>query len=206
MHGHVFQSEEYELVRVPKDVVVRDLHDFDAAATGWTDKKVLTKNHNVAKALIAVLQLVFSNTVLARASGNQTDVYGYAAFSLTVAPYAVMAAVNLLAQACVASYDALYVVENEVMEEIRQLYDLRFEGIVGKVEHADDSNEPPLSISRDSDDSLYFHKDGEKTIFTLQTAEEAAASGTLPIHTFQMATYQKLKTIELSDLMLWPIM
>jgi hypothetical protein len=79
----------------------------------------------VAKSLISLFQLVFSAVTLWRARGNHLDTNGYAAFSLTFAPYAVMAAMaaaNLLANLISPQYQTMFIVRNEVLEEAESLY------------------------------------------------------------------------------------
>ena len=93
----------------------------------------LSKSKNITKSLIAVLQLCFSLFVLIKSKANQIDLYGYAAFSLTVAPYAVMATVNLLANVFQPTYSSLYLVRNDVMDEIEGAFGMHFDNTVGTV-------------------------------------------------------------------------
>jgi hypothetical protein len=54
---------------------------------------------------------------LYRARGNQIERFGYAAFGLTVAPYAVVSVLNLLGSGLCPEFAALYMVESLIMKE-----------------------------------------------------------------------------------------
>ncbi|EXU96588.1 hypothetical protein X797_010263 [Metarhizium robertsii] len=139
---------------------------------------------NATKSLVAFLQLCYSIFVLIRAEGNQVDLYGAAAFSLTVAPYAVMAAVNLLANALVPQYDCLFLVENDVMQEIRSQHNLQFHGIVGKVLQTEKGEPVTLHLPGEEDGGQKwvsgipgFQQDAR---LRLLTPDEAISDGVLP--------------------------
>jgi hypothetical protein len=63
-----------------------------------------------------------------------------------VAPYAVMAAVNLLANILMHTYDSLYLVENDVMAEIQERFNLQFEGVVDRVQLKQSTTLVPLQL------------------------------------------------------------
>ncbi|KHO11244.1 hypothetical protein MAA_11059 [Metarhizium robertsii ARSEF 23] len=151
---------------------------------GLTALKLLSKRRNATKSLVAFLQLCYSIFVLIRAEGNQVDLYGAAAFSLTVAPYAVMAAVNLLANALVPQYDCLFLVENDVMQEIRSQHNLQFHGIVGKVLQTEKGEPVTLHLPGEEDGGQKwvsgipgFQQDAR---LRLLTPDEAISDGVLP--------------------------
>lgn len=73
---------------------------------------VVCCSHNILKILIAVLQLLFAITTLYRTQGDQLKLYGYAAFGLTVAPYAWMSFINLLGNMMCPQYDAMFMVKS----------------------------------------------------------------------------------------------
>lgn len=160
----------------------------------WEERVRLTKTHNIVKSLVAFLQLCFSVVVLARASGNQVDVYGYAAFSLTVAPYAVMAAVNLLANACMPSYDSLYLVGNDVLDEIVSLHGLRFDGLVGNVKSQPRVSRPsPLTFAKDGE-TLIGVRGTDQLMFGVLTPNDAAQEGVDPAYELQIEPCQQFST------------
>ncbi|KHN96102.1 uncharacterized protein MAM_05950 [Metarhizium album ARSEF 1941] len=120
----------YVLAYVPIDSIVDPLPE---PCHGLKTLEMLTKKRNTTKSLVALLQLCFSVFVLVRARGDQVALYGMAAFSLSVAPYAVMAVVDLLANLFVPHYDCLFLVENDVLREITSQYGHRYDDTVGKV-------------------------------------------------------------------------
>jgi hypothetical protein len=81
-----------------------------------------------AKILISILQLVWGISTLYNSRGNQIDLYGYAAFGLTVAPYAVMSFLNLLASLFLPIHNTMYLVWNPDMREAITNMDCLYRG------------------------------------------------------------------------------
>ncbi|KAF7167480.1 hypothetical protein CNMCM5623_000816 [Aspergillus felis] len=77
----------------------------------------LAASFNIPKAVISLAQAMWAIITLYRARGNQIDQYGYAAFGLTVAPYAYMSIINLLATCATPEYPAIYMVRTSLMKE-----------------------------------------------------------------------------------------
>jgi hypothetical protein len=105
---------------------------------------VISSSYALPKVLIALFQLVYGALSLADSRGDQINQFGYAAFGLTVAVYTVMAGINLIGHLLTPDYSTLFVVHNEVIEEILQRpglsdMDKRFaDGVVGRLIAADD--------------------------------------------------------------------
>lgn len=155
VHGLKYSHRSYELVYVPRDAIVDGLTPTtnsreENAASHWDPEGIqLSKGKSITKGLVAVLQLCFSIFVLVRSKANQIQIYGYAAFSLTVAPYAVMAAVNLLANAIMPTYSSLYLVRNDVMTEIEKVNKMSFNNVVGTVQQVDESDQVGDAVEAD---------------------------------------------------------
>ncbi|CAG5137535.1 uncharacterized protein ALTATR162_LOCUS139 [Alternaria atra] len=96
-------------------------HDAQFASPS-TDQPTIevSATYNIVKALIALVQSVYALTTLYRARGDQISQFGYAAFGLTVAPYAVMSITNLIGNLCRPEYPSLYMVESSIMDEARK--------------------------------------------------------------------------------------
>jgi len=92
----------------------------------------VSATHNFMKALVALVQSCYAIATLYRSRGDQIEQFGYAAFGLTVAPYAVMSCINLIGNICRPDYASLYMVENGIMREARRRGGV-FEGSVGTV-------------------------------------------------------------------------
>jgi hypothetical protein len=111
IHGHIL---------VPEDYCFKILRDWDeeitfASLSGGSIK--LSSTRNPLKAISAIVQLLFACSTLYRSRGDQLDKYGYAAFGLTVIPYAVMSFINLIANLTTPDYPALYLVRTEAMDD-----------------------------------------------------------------------------------------
>ena len=93
----------------------------------------LASNHNAVTIFIAVGQLLFAIATLYRSRGNQIVRYGYAAFGLTVTPYAVMSFVNLLGNLFCHQHPALYLVESKDSREARSMPETVIDGCIGEL-------------------------------------------------------------------------
>lgn len=76
-------------------------------------------SYSAVKSIIAIIQVCFSITTLYRSRGTQIDQFGYAAFGLTVAPYAFMSIVNLIGNLVCPEYPAVFIVENIELDNMR---------------------------------------------------------------------------------------
>ena len=115
-----------------------DGSDVGRATTLWArlsvylDPRVKLEGHiscsyNVLKVLVSLGQLIFSTLTIYRARGDQVQIYGYAAFGLTVAPYAWMSFVNLVANLACPQYETMFVVNSPALDKLRQ--ELRVRGL-----------------------------------------------------------------------------
>ena len=80
-------------------------------------KTVLSSTYSAAKLVISLVQAIWATLTLYRARGNQIEEYGYAAFGLTVAPYACMSVVNIIATLYSSTYPALFMIRTPIMDE-----------------------------------------------------------------------------------------
>ncbi|KAJ4303334.1 hypothetical protein N0V90_002227 [Kalmusia sp. IMI 367209] len=125
VHGTYRLPEGYRIAIVPSDA------QFTALASRNVVLEV-SATHNLVKALIALVQSGYALSTLYRSRGDQIELFGYAAFGLTVAPYAVMSIMNLIGNLCRPDYASLYFVENSIMDEARRRGGM-FEGAVGRL-------------------------------------------------------------------------
>jgi len=118
----------YAMIMVPQCTPVRELPNDNA-----TDR--IASAYDSIKGLLALGQAILAVRTLYQTRGNQSDKYGYAAFGLTVAPYAVMSVINLLGSLSRPDYDAVYLVGSEIMIEERKRKRLEgyYDGVVGEV-------------------------------------------------------------------------
>ncbi|KAL8341063.1 hypothetical protein RB601_006928 [Gaeumannomyces tritici] len=111
IHGICELPEGYDLVMVQPDA------EFEK---GDEETIALSCHFNVTKALVSILQLIFSVTTLYQAQGSQLERFGYAAYGLSVAPYAWMTLLNLLASLACPEYDRTYIVGSQGLDDLER--------------------------------------------------------------------------------------
>jgi len=79
----------------------------------------LSRNYNWMKASVSLFQAIYSILTLYATRGDQVTRYGYAAFGLKVAPYALVSVVNLIAHLILPEYPTRYVIETETLTRLR---------------------------------------------------------------------------------------
>ena len=84
------------------------------------DQGSIPCSYNVIKVIISIGQLLYAAITIYEARGNQIDVFGYAAFGLTVAPYIWMSFVNLLANFLCPQYDSMILVNSPTLDILRK--------------------------------------------------------------------------------------
>jgi hypothetical protein len=115
IHGRYSLPLGYTFTRVPADA---SLNFLDSGAPDpVSPTKDIAYSWSFIKALVSVLQLLYATSSLYRTRGNQIDIYGFAAFGLTVAPHAVMSFVNLLGNVVAVEFPMLYMVDSPIMQE-----------------------------------------------------------------------------------------
>jgi hypothetical protein len=130
--GQAVFDDEYALQVLPSSVSVSRLNRVDDAQPGDDHDLELCNSYNVLKWIASVLQLCFALFTLVQTRGNQISQYGYAAFGLTVIPYAIMSIVNFIANAVTPDYPYIYLVQSEVMDEAKPR-GAKFDGAVGRL-------------------------------------------------------------------------
>lgn len=129
IHGSYHLADGYSLAYVPPSALVLPNVDQDESKTA----DAVSANYSLPKVPMAIIQLLFALITLYNAgTGPQIDHYGFAAYALTVIPYAFMSLVNLLGAAFTPSYPALYMIHSDVMEEAERRGS-RFDGVVGRL-------------------------------------------------------------------------
>ena len=90
------------------------------------------RSTEVASAAIAIAQVIFSSITIYRTRGDQIEKYGYAAYGLSVYPYALMSLANLIKLAICGRYPFLYVLRTATLVEAEKKGRV-FEGAVGNL-------------------------------------------------------------------------
>lgn len=77
----------------------------------------LASNYNLLKLSISLVQAMWATITIYRARGDQIAHYGYAAFGLTVAPYAFMSIMNSFANMLTPEYPSMFVIRTPTMDQ-----------------------------------------------------------------------------------------
>ena len=77
----------------------------------------IARSQSWVKMIASIIQLSASCITLYRTRGSQLDQYGYAAFGLTVFPYALMSVVNFVCLAIVGDYACVYTLRTGILCE-----------------------------------------------------------------------------------------
>ena len=108
-------------------------HDELVPALRNSKEIVLGAPREVPSAAIAIAQVIFSIITFYRNRGEQVEKYGYAAYSFSVFPYALMSLANLTKLYFCGKYPSMYVLRTKTLVEAERLGEL-FEGAVGVLE------------------------------------------------------------------------
>ncbi|KLU90454.1 hypothetical protein MAPG_10308 [Magnaporthiopsis poae ATCC 64411] len=113
----------------------------------------LSSSYNFIKAIISIVQLGLTISTLYRARGDQLDRYGYAAFGLTVSPYAWMSLVNMFGNLMCPQYDSVFVVGSDGLDHLERRLaagdeDRRRFGVTGLVGRLDRVSDQRLQALR----------------------------------------------------------
>lgn len=141
IHGFHKIPPGYHLCLVPNRAAFMEYDQTGKTAQSFS----ISYNYSLIKIIVSLGHAIYAIFTLYRARGDQVTQFGYAAFGLTVAPYAVVSVLNLLGSMFCPEFHALYMVESSNMDEARRRGpEYVFEGTVGRLD------ERVLRISQDS--------------------------------------------------------
>jgi hypothetical protein len=139
--------EKHYFVNVPRNATIEPL------GLGFFKHEVKYR-WDWFKILISMLQLLFSIYSLYKVTQHQLDRFGYAAFGLTVAPYAIMGTLNLIANLITPEFDEVSLVYTKNLPEILQLtgHSIKDFALVGQLVERDNYEmEQSYEMQADSD-------------------------------------------------------
>ncbi|KAJ7464493.1 hypothetical protein FB451DRAFT_440111 [Mycena latifolia] len=142
---------------------------------------------SVVKGLAALAQTLATFYTLYPTRGDQISRYGYAAFGLTVLPYSVMSIINLIAAIMTPEFQALYMVQSDILLEAQQRAGTIFEGVVGKLLPAAHNADLPRLSENTSLGNVVARELGEDGGELLGIDIESTPSRTLD---FSLATHE----------------
>ncbi|KIM89881.1 hypothetical protein PILCRDRAFT_2159 [Piloderma croceum F 1598] len=127
IHGQFASLPDgYELVICPPGQLVE-------LAIGLDNRSEIriSRSRSFLKMATSIVQLILSSVTIYRTRGSQLDRYGYAAFGLSVFPYAFMSLVNLICIGIVGDYPSIYVMRTPLLDEVEGRDGTRISGEVG---------------------------------------------------------------------------
>ena len=123
-HGEYWLDEEYYLAQVPYYADLTFVQPRKSTGTNGSriDHQDITipSSYSVIQALIGVGQALWAIITIYQARGDQIQQYGYAAFGLTVVPYAFMSVTNAMANLLTPQYSTILVIRTPEMTEAEQ--------------------------------------------------------------------------------------
>ncbi|KAK1756692.1 hypothetical protein QBC47DRAFT_400327 [Echria macrotheca] len=120
IHGLCRLPAGYSLAIVPSNAPVKFRHMTAPTTDHPSDGNwQIASSYSFAKAAISIVQLLSAASAFYRTRGNQLELYGLAAFGLTVAPYIYMSLLNCFANLCTPSYDCLFLISTPALDEAR---------------------------------------------------------------------------------------
>ncbi|KAK4450922.1 hypothetical protein QBC34DRAFT_447894 [Podospora aff. communis PSN243] len=160
IHGEYWLDKDYYLALVPPtglpnlklDVGEEPSSPDDSSDSGFPhfhrSGPLVTSSYNLAKLLIGLLQTIWAFITIYRARGNQIQQYGYAAFGLTVAPYATMSIINTIANIMTPEYPSIFVLRTDLLRGLESERKARFQGALDVVEIPEPQDQPNQQTSR----------------------------------------------------------
>ncbi|KAF8876258.1 hypothetical protein BD779DRAFT_170319 [Infundibulicybe gibba] len=164
MHGLHKLPAGYSFAPVPHDALVLDLGISQSSTIGQESATNICSVFNFPQVAASLFQSLYAIFTLYRSRGDQISRYGYAAFSLTVAPYAIMSAINLVGGLLTPTYPTLYLIGSSILDEAKSRPGAQFDGIIGRI--AETSEILALDLGgtfenqNGSDKSLFFRVEG----------------------------------------------
>jgi hypothetical protein len=146
-----------------------------------TDTKV-SSEHRTAESVIALAQIIFATVSLYKSRGDQFARYGYAAFSLTVLPFAVMSFANLVANILSLDYTRLYLVETPELLEAQERGAI-VTGVVGKLQ-PETKHTWEVSFRREGDVLLAWRNINSEFVYLGIAVPRQEVGSSLVSHTF----------------------
>ncbi|KAI9687420.1 MAG: hypothetical protein M1820_010457 [Bogoriella megaspora] len=127
IHGEYWLNDEYYLAFVPAHANLAFARDSSheghssASRSGVSyQKPTIPCSYNAIQAFIGLAQAMWAIITIYQARGDQIQHYGYAAFGLTVVPYALMSVVNGVANLVTPQYATMFLIRTPAMTEAEQ--------------------------------------------------------------------------------------
>ncbi|KAE9382234.1 hypothetical protein N431DRAFT_322571 [Stipitochalara longipes BDJ] len=135
VHGLIKLPKGYTIAHLPSNAIV--IPNIDTESVQDSEKVDIADvnlgaDRNVAKSLISIIQTLYAAFTLYQSRGQQYQLFGYSASSITIIPYLIMSIMNFIANIATPSYASLFLVSSPELLEARQRGGC-FEGTIGRV-------------------------------------------------------------------------
>jgi hypothetical protein len=137
LHGLCQLPPGYTLCFVPPHMSVRPRRNSNGEQTS---SLTISSQFSALQVLWSITQTGIGSYTLYKSRGSQLDIYGYAAFGLTVIPYVIASIINLLASLVSRQYDDVFLVHSKIMDEAVARGGW-VDGVVGTVDRMDSDDE-----------------------------------------------------------------
>ncbi|KAH6650364.1 hypothetical protein F5144DRAFT_555986 [Chaetomium tenue] len=139
IQGIIILPDDYEIVHVPRNFPLKPRCDRPEGISPETWAEVTSElqlpcTYNVPKGIIGLVQAFWAISTVYQARGNQIDQYGYAAFGLTVVPYALMSIANLAASLVAPEYPCMFLVSSPDLVDAERHHGGRFDCVVAVID------------------------------------------------------------------------
>ena len=114
----------------------------------------MCRSTGVTSTVVGIAQVIFSSITIYHARGDQIEKYGYAAYGLSVYPYALMSVANLLKLAFCGRYPYAYVLRTATLVEAEKNGGV-FSGAVGNFGVNHGEHDKVVDDSQDSDSRVF---------------------------------------------------
>lgn len=172
VHGSMYLPPGYMLAFLPSNAII------ETSFSGELADISIASSYNLLKALVGIIQVCFSSVTIYQTRGDQVERYGYAAFGLTVIPYAIMSIVNLLGNLLTPDFPTLYMVKSPEMTEAE---DPKrggwFDGVVGVVKYQQQNDGRSVQFT-ETEDGFLVHEVEQPPIVDVLKKDAGRLHGT----------------------------
>ncbi|TGO34974.1 hypothetical protein BHYA_0175g00270 [Botrytis hyacinthi] len=136
LHGLCQLPPGYTLCFVPPYMAIDPRH----TASSIGSSMAISSQFSALQVLWSIAQTCIGSYTLYQSRGSQLEIYGYAAFGLTVIPYVIASIINLLASLVSRQYDNVFLVHSSIMDEAINRGAV-VDGVVGSIDRVEGEGE-----------------------------------------------------------------
>ncbi|KZT70054.1 hypothetical protein DAEQUDRAFT_238134 [Daedalea quercina L-15889] len=147
LHGVARPPSGYSLA-----VPAHKAYSEEVIRTSLDDTTELKIHHppGITNVLLSIFQIIFASFTLYSTPSDQIPRWGYAAYGLSVFPYALMSVMNLLCAGLVGSYTCGQILRTPILQESlqREAMGTKYDGIIGSLKEGWQPQESDIGQKR----------------------------------------------------------